>query len=192
MSLPSSRVVPTLTEVLDETVWRLGAGGDPAALASELPLSSAPPIEPVAAPMVETELLRDVVQDLAPPPGVLDGKMAAALVDFDLDLGGPSDVADSLVPVPVADLPAATLPPDSNAFFDALELGLRQRLGLALDLAVDELLQQRLRESLERATSQLTESLLAELRQQLAPQLETLLQQALGEVLRQERDRLAR
>lgn len=192
MSLPSSRVVPTLTEVLDETAWRQGPASDLVVPASEPQPPAAPSVEPDVAPMPETELLREAVQDLAPPPGALADEMAAALVDFDLDLGGPVDAADAPPPEPATDLPAATLPPDSNAFFDALELGLRQRLGLALDLAVDELLQQRLRESLERATSLLTESLLAELRQQLAPQLETLLQQALAEVLRQERDRLAR
>lgn len=180
MSLPPGRVVPTLTEVLDESAWQ------------QAPACGAPPAAPATPSPVP---LPESPQDLAPdqPFGPEAGMLAAN--DFELDLGEPAAAPPAGVEPsqgPPEAPPAQVLPTDSNAFFDALELGLRQRLGLALDLAVDELLQERVRESLERATSLLTESLLAELRQQLAPQLETLLQRALAEVLRQERDRLAR
>jgi len=180
------RVVPTLTEVLDEATWHAPAPAGHAGQTPTLPEVIAA-VVPAEAAMPEADLAPVVLQDLAPP---IEPVLAR---DFDLDLGAVVEImAPAPEPVPTHATAAPTLPPDNNAFFEALELGLRQRLSVALDLLVDDLLRQGVRESLERATSRLSESLLADLRQQLAPQLEGLMQQALNEVLRQERDRLAR
>jgi hypothetical protein len=157
------RVVPTLTEVLDEASIR-PAAENPAA--ADLPADG--PAEPAF----------DSFAEPAPLPVPAD--------DFELDLG----LAAATVPAPVpAQEPAAD--PSAPSFYDALELGLRQRASLALDVALDGWLQQTLRERLEQAAARQTESLLQELREMLAPQLEALVQQTLGELLRQERDRLS-
>lgn len=170
------RAVPTLTEVLDEASIRPAeieavAPVEPAsetAVAVQEEAASPPAFEPFAEP--------------APLPAPVD--------DFELDLG--LETAPEAPPAPAASAPAAPAVADIGAsFYDALELGLRQRASLALDVALDGWLQQTLRERLEQAAARQTESLLQELRELLAPQLETLVQQTLSELLRQERERLS-
>ncbi len=175
MMPPISRVVPTLTEVLDEAAWQ-----------------SAPVVrhevtmEPVAPAMPDGVVAFAPMPEPDPLPGF------AAVADFELDLGdgvaAPAMAAVSFEPASQA-AAASAGPPGQDGWWAALETGLQQRLSLAVDLAVDELLQNSLRESLERATVQLTESLMLDVRQQIAPQLEALVHEALREVLRQERER---
>jgi hypothetical protein len=129
-----SRVVPTLTEVLDEAVWRAESLSD---LSLEAPF--------------------------VPMPELVAPELPSA--DFDLDLGEVS--------------PALLAPEPEPSAHRSSDAELRQRLSQALDDALDEILQ--------KATRRLAESLLAELRQQLAPQLDLLLQQAIDELLRQDR-----
>jgi hypothetical protein len=166
MNPPMPRVVPTLTEVLDESAWQP---------APAVRLEAA--MEPAAQAVVE----------FTPMPAPDPVPAFAAVTEFELDLGDGS-VAAAAPFEPVAQF-AEAAPPRQDELWAALEIGLQQRLSLAVDLAVDELLQKSLRESLERATAQLTESLLLDVRQQMAPQLEALVQEALREVLRQERER---
>jgi hypothetical protein len=174
---PIPRVVPTLTEVLDEAVWQ------PA---------PAVRLEATMEPVAPAALDEAAVFAPMPAPDTLPA--FAAVTDFELDLG--DGVATPVVhaapfgPVPAFAAPPGA-PPRQDELWAALETGLQQRLSLAVDLAVDELLQTSLRESLERATAQLTESLMLDVRQQIAPQLEALVQEALREVLRQERARIS-
>lgn len=232
MSAPP-RVVPTLTEVLDEARLRpMEAVPAPAAPAADTvqpplappappPLDLKPPVEPLAPPAVTLSaaaptppspsssrlphLPREeaaLVPELSalgtssgftpfpePPPAPL------GLEDFDLDLNLGADLVPapaSVLPRAEVSLPAAAAPMVDQAFLDGLEAGLRQRAGLALDLALDELLEQQLRQRIEQTLARQGEQLLQELRELLAPRLETLVEQALAEVLRQERERLLR
>lgn len=222
MSAPP-RVVPTLTEVLDEARLRpqepapqLVLEPQAPALPSPSELASAPVSAPVSAtvsapvlpapprlPREESALVPELGPGAAFAPFPEPAPAPLALADFDLDLnlGGdppssppsrPSPAPWAEVPVPAAPAPAPAAPRVDQAFLDSLEAGLRQRAGLALELALDELLEQQLRQRIEQAMARQGELLLQELRELLAPRLESLVEQALADVLRQERERLGR